>query len=371
LSGDAAGIGSELMAKIADLDNKMEKMMNTVIRGRVMASIMVMVCVLPGMSAAWCADDSQPMEVTIYYAQMQSQMEPVLQEFKVQYPNITVHDYRAIGEELNATMEMEIRSGNPQFDVVVGGSAGLLGIRRRYAPFGRFEPRDKSDIIEALLDKDGVYMPIGIGLYVIEYNSKQISRAEAPKSWAELLDGKWLNKISIADPKSSSSVYGFIWFITQYKKGAPYGWDYFNKLQALRPHYAPSHGTIAEMVALGERLIGVQNMAPTLSSMAKGDPVSWVFPTDGVPSELNVAVVRKDTPNFRSAQLFVDFLLSKDGQGMVAKNLNYIPVRQDMDYTFPDGTRLSDLNLINRDDNWIADNREDILERFRVLTAGN
>lgn len=320
--------------------------------------------------AAAHAGDNDPMQLTVYYGAMRSQMEPVLNGFKKLHPNVTIKEHRAATEELIATMDMELRARNPQFDVAVGQNASFMNLQNDYNSFDSYVPPARGAIMEGLLDPDNIQTPVGTGFYVILYNTKLVSKDEAPKSWADLLDAKWTNKITLADPKSSSSVYSFIWYITQYLKGAPYGWSYFENLQKLNPAYAPSHGNIGEVVALGERSIGVQVMATVRSSMAKGDPVSWVFPSDGIPSELTVSVMRKNTPNRRAAELFTDFLLSKDGQQLVADHLGFIPVRKDLEFTFANGAKLSDIELIKRDVSWTANNKEEILERFRVITSG-
>lgn len=316
------------------------------------------------------AGDGDPMRLTVYYGAMRSQMEPVLDEFKKMHPNIALKEHRAATEELIATMEMELRARNPQFDVAVGQNAGFLNLQKEYDSFASFAPSAKSAIIEGLLDPENIQTPIGTGFYVILYNTRLVAAEDAPKSWADLLDEKWTNKITLADPKSSSSVYSFIWYVTQHLDGEPYGWRYFEQLQKLKPSYAPSHGNIGEVVALGERSIGVQVMATVRSSMAKGDPVSWVFPADGIPSELTVSVIRKNTPNRRAAELFTEFLLSENGQKLVAEHLGYIPVRKDLDFTFTNGAKLSDINLIKRDVDWIANSKEEVIERFRIIASG-
>jgi len=66
----------------------------------------------------------------------------------------------------------------------------------------------------------------------------------------------------LADPRSSGSVYGLIWYLTQYlaPKGKPYGWNYYEELAKLDPRYVASHGTIGELVNIGERPVGLQVM---------------------------------------------------------------------------------------------------------------
>ena len=144
--------------------------------------------------------------------------------------------------------------------------------------------------------------------------------------------------------------------------------ELIEKLQDLNPSYVASHGTIGEIVSIGERSVGIQVMATVLSSLRKGDPIGWSFPTDGMPAELNVASISKASKNIDSAKTFVNYMISKEGQQMVSSNLGYIPVRIDMDYKFENGVTLADINLISRDVVWINQNKQNIINKFREIT---
>jgi len=87
-----------------------------------------------------------------------------------------------------------------------------------------------------------------------------------------------------------------------------------------------------------------------------------------MPSEVNVAAIRKDTPNRKAAQMFVNFLLSEEGQNLVARNLGWIPVRSDLkDYALADGKLLSEIQLISRDVKWVTENKPFVLEKFAEI----
>ena len=315
-------------------------------------------------------DTSEQMELTVYYGATLEQMTPVLDAFQEAYPNIEVSSYRGANEELSATMEMEIKSGNPQFDVAVMGNGPIITLQDEYDCFQPVSVESEDSISESLLDPDSILIPVGTGFYTIIYNTNLVSEEDAPASFADLVDEKWDNKLVIADPTSSSSVYTLIWMITQNLEGEPYGWEFFERLEELNVNYASSHGTIGELVAMGERSVGVQVMATAGTSLEKGDPIAIVYPEEGLPSEVNVSVVRKDTPNQEAAELFVNFLLSEDGQMLVADNLGWIPVRTDIpDYELADGTLLSDIELIPRDVTWVNENKDDIVARFTEIRS--
>ena len=337
-----------------------------IVAGLCMTFIFATACNQGGGSAD---DDSAPMELSLYFTQMREQMEPVLEGFTARYPNISVVDFRAPVEEMMATIDMELRANNPQFDVLISANNAIVDIQERHSPFAEFIPDERNYIVPGLLDPNNIQIPVGTGFYVIIYNTNLVSHEEAPKAWHQIIDDRWMNQVAIADPRSSGSVWGFFWHILDFHGSPPYGWQFFEQLQELNPNYIPSHGTIGELVALGERTIGVQVMATAQSSIARGDPINFIFPYDGMPSELNVALLREGTPNQRAAELFINYILSQEGQQLVSDHLGYIPVRYDMDFTFVDGSTLADIELISRDVYWIASNREYVLDRFRDIAG--
>ena len=93
---------------------------------------------------------AEELNLTVYYGATLEQMSPVLEAFQAKYPNINVKSYRAANEELAATMEMEVRSGNPQFDVIIQGNSPVMTLQRKYECFQPFTC-DSMDAIQQSL----------------------------------------------------------------------------------------------------------------------------------------------------------------------------------------------------------------------------
>ena len=331
---------------------------------KIICAILLVILCLSGIGIGVAEEQ---MELTLYYGTMREMMEPVITAFMEKYPNIKVNEFRATTEELAATMQMELMAGNPQFDVTIIGDTTIEQIMEQYPDaFTEFTPQEESAIMPGLLDEDGIVLPVGMGFYTIAYNTDLVSESDAPTCWEDLLDEKWNNLMIMADPQSSSAVYGFIWYIVAYEG---LGWEYFDKLDALNINYQGSHGTIAEMLNIGERAVAVLPMANVIKCINEGNPVSYNVPTDGSPTELTAAVLTKDSPNQEAAELFLNFLISVEGQELVTEHLGYIPVRSDMDFTLPDGTTLEGLDLHSRDVAWINEHREEIIDYFSALYA--
>ena len=100
------------------------------------------------------------------------------------HPEIAVKSFRAPTEELTATMDMELKAGKPKFDVFSAGFPYIWTLQQKYKAFRTFSPNEGDHIIQGLRDPEQIQVPCGFGIYVIEYNTKLVSKEEAPQEEA-------------------------------------------------------------------------------------------------------------------------------------------------------------------------------------------
>ncbi len=77
-------------------------------------------------------------------------------------------------------------------------------------------------------------------------------------------------------------------------------------------------------VAGGEKLVGMIVDFLPIREKAKGAPVEFVFPKEGVSAVSEPVAVLANTKNPEAAKAFVDFLLSMEGQALAAQQ-GYLP----------------------------------------------
>jgi iron(III) transport system substrate-binding protein len=107
-------------------------------------------------------------------------------------------------------------------------------------------------------------------------------------------------------------MYGVIAFM-----GVERGVDFFRRLAALKPDLRKGHALLAQLVAAGELPIGLTVYSGNADSIkSKGGPIDWtaVEPLVGRPQALAVA---RSAPHPHAALLFVDFVLSPEGQKLL------------------------------------------------------
>jgi iron(III) transport system substrate-binding protein len=108
-------------------------------------------------------------------------------------------------------------------------------------------------------------------------------------------------------------MYGVVNFM-----GEAQGLDFFRKLAALKPEMRKGHILVAQLVAAGELPVCLTVYSGNADSIkAKGGPIDWAVsePLIGRPQAIAVA---RNAPHPHAALLFVDFVLSPEGQKLLA-----------------------------------------------------
>lgn len=145
--------------------------------------------------------------------------------------------------------------------------------------------------------------PFGIG-----YNTRNVSKAEVPKSWDDLLDSRWTGKLLLVSPSSSPSQTQMWNYLIQSR-----GEDFARKLAVQAARFNSSTGPAAEALAAGEGDLLLPTAAQVTNTVAGvGAPVAYSVVQDTTSAYL-CAGLSTNAPSPQSARLFLDFLLSRAG----------------------------------------------------------
>ena len=112
--------------------------------------------------------------------------------FEARYPFIKVDIFRAGGEQIVNRAMAEHLAGKTTYDVV---NAFALKVSTKTRGCCRPMPPPRQLIIQrALRIPRIIRVLLYSGYNVIGYNTKQVSKAEAPKNWEDLLNPRWKSK---------------------------------------------------------------------------------------------------------------------------------------------------------------------------------
>jgi iron(III) transport system substrate-binding protein len=173
-------------------------------------------------------------------------------------------------------------------------------------------------------DVDGQFASWRVWLSIIAYNTGLVKAEEAPKIFADLLDPKWKGKIAV-DEKN------FSWYgaMTQ-KWGKEKTQRYMRTLAKQDIQLRNGQTLIAQLMAAGEFSVAMV-LAHRIEKMKEqGAPVEWVTTLDPVTASLHPIGIAAKAPHPNAAKLFVDFILSKDGQQLLL-SIERTPARPGID----------------------------------------
>jgi len=267
--------------------------------------------------------------VSYYTTMTLSQSKKVVDAFQTKYPFIKPELFRSGGDEVLNRIQNEARGGLYAWDVVStrGDSVLTLMDAKLITPYRSPETKDISN---DMVDDEGYWTAYYVNPYVLGYNTNLVKKDEVPKNYDQLLDPKWKGKkISIDD-----SAYGLLAGLIR-AWGKEKAVEYFKKLAAQEPVVMRGNTNRVQLAMAGEYPLIIA-YAPTIQrETSKGHPMDWV-PLDPVAVQVNPMMLAAKAPHPNAARLFIDFLLSKQGQKMLV-GFRRIPVREDVE---PDPPRL-------------------------------
>jgi iron(III) transport system substrate-binding protein len=248
----------------------------------------------------------------IWYTSVDLQVAEIISKaFEAKYPGIAVRVERTGAERVFQRIGQERASNIFACDVAQSSDAAHYIAWKREGILTPCVPEDVAKHFPAQhKDVDGLFASWRVWLCGIGYNTKLVKVEEAPKSFADLLDPKWTGKLVKAHPSYS----GTIMTATQ-QMVRDLGWPYFEKLAKQKVMQVQSAGDPVRKLALGERAImvdGADYLATLLKE--KGEPIEFVYATEGTPLITGPAAIMRYPPNPNAARLFHNWSFTVEAQ---------------------------------------------------------
>lgn len=235
--------------------------------------------------------------------------------FEATYPGISVQVERNGCERLLQRLAQERGMGIRAADVVDCSDMTALLHWKQQGWLTPFVPADVASKWPAdERDPDGQYAAERFTLSPIAYNTKLVEPEEAPKSFAGLIDKKWAGKIVKGRPGYSGTILTVTFELSQYL-----GWDYLKKLGQQNVLQVQAAADVPRLLARGDRPIGADGIEYLeLQIRERGGPIDLVYPSEGTPSIASGVGILIDAPHPNAARLLLSWLLSDQGQQLMA-----------------------------------------------------
>lgn len=261
--------------------------------------------------------------LVIYSGRSEALIQPVIDAFKAQYPNVEVLLKAGSNSELaNALIEEQ---GNPQADVFITTELFTIQSLAQQGIFESYLPAGADSLPAEFIGPNNAWVGLTRRARVIMYNKDLVSEAELPTSIFDLTDPKWQGQVGAAG-STNGSMQAQIAVLRQLV-GEEATEEWLNGLVANNVTFFGGHTDVRKAVGAGEFKLGLVNHYYYHLQVAEGSNVGIIYPDQGegqiglITNATSAAVV-KGGPNLAAAQAFIDFLVSAEGQELFAEG-NY------------------------------------------------
>lgn len=270
-----------------------------------------------------------------------------------------------------AMSRIEAEANNPQADVWFGAPNENHIIAKERGLTQPYVSPSAADLAENFKDAEGYwhafYMnPLGFGVLPEELQARG---AAIPMSWADLTNEAYKGLIQMPSPQSSGTAYAIMMTLIS-TLGEDQAFEFMKSLNPNIQTYTQSGTGPSKSLAIKETLIAIQFTPAFLKLVDEGFPAQVIFPEEGVGYEAAALSIIKGAANLESAQVLVDWILSKQGQETLsAKKTYFFPVRSDV--SAGEGVpALADIQLIDYDREEAAANKSRLVDRWVTEVLG-
>ncbi len=297
-------------------------------------------------------------DITLYTSVPQGIVDRIQADFMDRYPEINLEVFRGPTGDIMTRIATEQEAGEIQGDVVWVAEPSTYEIWKDDGVLQQFEPAESDELADDMKDPDRYYYAGRQINMVIGYNPNEVDNP--PTNWSDLVDEDY-GTMGFPTPLNSGAAVAAVAALAD-----RYGWDYLESFAENGGVQVSNNGTVRDRIVTGEYGAGVFLDYMARQAEADGSPMSHVWPEDGavfIPSPL---AIFEDSENAEAAELFVDYILSMEGQETVVREGNFYPVRPDVDP--PEGAPgLDELSSLPIDWADVAENAEEIEDRWTEI----
>jgi len=282
--------------------------------GGLLSAVVLMAMVVGGANAAGPTGS-----LVVYTSQPTDQMAAVVKAFNAAYPDIKIELFRSGTTEVMNKLQAEFAAGAPRADVVLIADAAAATQLKNEGKLYAYKDAPVKGLPKDLVDPDMTFFGTKFITTGIIYNTKLV--AKAPTSWNDLLVAGVAKSLIMPSPLYSGAAAIHVGTVVQLPA---FGWKYYETLADRGAVAGQGNGTVVEAVARGEKAYGIIIEYMAFNAKAKGSPVDFVFPKEGVSLITQPVAILKTSKNLAAAKAFVDWQLSKEAQ-MQSVEQGYYP----------------------------------------------
>jgi iron(III) transport system substrate-binding protein len=258
--------------------------------------------------------------LTLYTSQPDADAARTVEEFKKLNPDIDVQVYRSGTSDIMSKLAAEFSAGAPQADVLLIADAVSMESLKADKRLLQFSEASLDGFEAGSFDPDRYYFGSKLITTGIAYNS---AADQKPQHWSDLEKPEYKGMVVMPSPLYSGAA---AFLLSGFVASDNLGWKFFEALKANEVVSVRGNGAVLKSIASGEKPYGILVDFMALNAKAKGSPVEFVFPEEGVPAVTEPVAILSSSKNPEDAKKFIRFILSDAGQQLALKQ-GYLPAK--------------------------------------------
>lgn len=264
--------------------------------------------------------------IVLYTTDPESNVANYFADFHKLFPKISPNFIRLQAGALYAKTLSERQAHSYLVDVLaITDMSFVLDFQKRQGYASYVSPEMAAYKPEYKSQPEGLWTWGALIVAGIAYNPTLVPANQAPKTWKDLLDPKWKDVINVK--VSNSGLQHETWYLIR----QIYGEDYWKAFAALEPRAFDSYVQQFDRTVNGQdQVISTAQYSGYLQFKAKGAPIAFVAPPEGLPTDPNVLGILDHAPHPEAAKLFLDWWFSVPGQVAMEKATSLYSPRTDV-----------------------------------------
>ncbi|WP_089687649.1 ABC transporter substrate-binding protein [Billgrantia gudaonensis] len=297
--------------------------------------------------------------LVLYTSQPNGDAQQTVDAFQAAHPDIEVEWVRDGTTRLMTRLRSELSAGVSNPDVLLIADSMTMESLKQEGHLQPYLSPEREAYDAGLYDAEGHYYGTKLITTGIVYNT---GATHQPQSWAELTQPRYAGQVTMPSPLYSGAALIHMATLSEHPE---LGEDYYEALHDNRVEAQGGNGGVFNAVAAGTKPYGVVVDFLPIREAAKGSPVAFVFPEEGVSAVTEPVAIMQGADNLDAARKFVDFVLSQEGQQLVSDQ-GYLPAHPEV--APPEGfPARDDIDLMPLDVESALAREAELKERFSDL----
>lgn len=274
--------------------------------------------------AAFCgstAVSAEEQKLLVYTSMKESMIGELKSAFGKLHPDIELEYQNGGTAKLMARIAAERETGQVLADVLWTSDVTDFYHLKSQGALLAYTPLEIKALANPIADYDGSFTAARLATLGMVYNTRFVK--EAPKSWQDACKPTYKDAYGLANPTLSGTAYLGVAMLVR-----AFGWSYFEALHGNGAKLGKGSAQLVEDTAVGDLLASLAIDYVAFDRIDKGGTLAVVYPVELIVIPSPIAIL-KGGPNNEAAKKYVDFVLSRDGQAIIAGE-GMLPVRTDV-----------------------------------------